>query len=338
MDTQTLATTHLKDWLEQYIGKFDGPVLAEKFAGGQSNPTFKLTAGGNRYVLRRKPPGNLLASAHAVDREFRVISALQATDVPVPQSIALCEDESVIGSMFYVMEHLEGRVFWDPAIPEVSNEERAAIYDDMNRVLACLHQVDIEQVGLTDYGRPGNYFERQVSRWTKQYRASETESIAAMERLIEWLPLNMPEDDGRISLVHGDYRLDNVMFHPTEPRIIAVLDWELSTLGHPIADLAYQVMAWQLPPQGGLAGMAGVNRDALKIPSDNAYIKAYCDRTGRDEIEHWNFYLVFCFFRLAAILQGVRKRGLDGNASSAEAIERGNLTGPLAELGVSFIR
>ena len=338
MDTQTLATTHLKDWLEQHIGKFDGPVLAEKFAGGQSNPTFKLTAGGNRYVLRRKPPGNLLASAHAVDREFRVISALQATDVPVPQSIALCEDESVIGSMFYVMEHLEGRVFWDPAIPEVSNEERAAIYDDMNRVLACLHQVDIEQVGLTDYGRPGNYFERQVSRWTKQYRASETESIAAMERLIEWLPLNMPEDDGRISLVHGDYRLDNVMFHPTEPRIIAVLDWELSTLGHPIADLAYQVMAWQLPPQGGLAGMAGVNRDALKIPSDNAYIKAYCDRTGRDEIEHWNFYLVFCFFRLAAILQGVRKRGLDGNASSAEAIERGNLTAPLAELGVSFIR
>jgi aminoglycoside phosphotransferase (APT) family kinase protein len=337
MDTQTLDTTHLKDWLEQHIGKFDGPVLAEKFAGGQSNPTFKLTAGGNRYVLRRKPPGNLLASAHAVDREFRVISALQATDVPVPRSIALCEDESVIGSMFYVMEHLEGRVFWDPAVPEVSNEDRAAIYDDMNRVLAGLHQVDIEQVGLTDYGRPGNYFERQVSRWTKQYRASETESIAAMEQLIEWLPLNMPEDDGRISLVHGDYRLDNVMFHPTEPRIIAVLDWELSTLGNPIADLAYQVMAWQLPPQGGLVGMAGVNRDALKIPSDHAYIKAYCDRTGRDEIKHWNFYLVFCFFRLAAILQGVRKRGLDGNASSAEAIERGNLTTPLAELGVSFI-
>lgn len=338
MDTQTLDTKRLREWLTQQIGEFNGPLTAEKFPGGQSNPTFKLMAGGEQYVLRRKPPGNLLASAHAVDREFRVISSLQSTDVPVPKSIALCEDETIIGSMFYVMEYLEGRVFWDPAIPEVGNAERRAIYDDMNRVLACLHEVDVCAAGLEDYGRPGNYFERQVSRWTKQYRASETETIDAMEKLIAWLPENMPEDDGRVSLVHGDYRLDNLMFHPTEPRIIAVLDWELSTLGNPIADLAYQVMAWQLPPTGGVSGMAGVDRKLLQIPTDDEYVRAYCERTGRDEIKNWNFYLVFCFFRLAAILQGVKKRGLDGNASSAEAIERGKLMTPLAELGLSFIR
>ena len=337
MDTQTLDTKRLRDWLAQQVGEFNGPVTAEKFPGGQSNPTFKLTAGDAQYVLRRKPPGNLLASAHAVDREFRVISSLQTTNVPVPKSIALCEDESIIGSMFYVMEYLEGRVFWDPAIPEVGNTERGAIYDDMNRVLACLHEVDVAAAGLEDYGRPGNYFERQVSRWTKQYRASETETIDAMEQLIAWLPENMPEDDGKVSLVHGDYRLDNLMFHPTEPRVIAVLDWELSTLGNPIADLAYQVMAWQLPPTGGVSGMAGVDRELLQIPTDDEYVRAYCERTGRDEIENWNFYLVFCFFRLAAILQGVKKRGLDGNASSAEAIERGKLMTPLAELGLSFI-
>lgn len=338
MDTQTLDTTRLRDWLSEQVGDFEGPITAEKFPGGQSNPTFKLTAENTQYVLRRKPPGALLASAHAVDREFRVISSLQNTNVPVPKSIALCEDETIIGSMFYVMEYLEGRVFWDPAIPEVGNAERGAIYDDMNRVLACLHEVDVSAAGLNDYGRPGNYFERQVSRWTKQYRASETETIDAMEKLIAWLPENMPADDGKISLVHGDYRLDNLMFHPTESRIIAVLDWELSTLGNPIADLAYQVMAWQLPPTGGVTGMAGVDRKALQIPTDNEYIKAYCERTGRDEIKNWNFYLVFCFFRLAAILQGVKKRGLDGNASSAEAVERGKLMTPLAELGLSFIK
>lgn len=338
MDTQTLDLTHLDPWIRDKIPAFDGPLRAEKFAGGQSNPTFKLTAGSRHYVLRRKPPGQLLASAHAVDREFRVISALQNTDVPVPGAIALCEDDSVIGSMFYVMECLEGRVFWDPSLPELSNDERAAFYDEMNRVLAALHAVDVDAVGLSDYGKPGNYFERQVGRWTKQYRASETETLPAMERLIEWLPANMPPDDGRVSLVHGDYRLDNVMWHPTEPRIIAVLDWELSTLGNPIADLAYQVMAWQLPRDGGINGMAGVDRKALNIPSDAEYVARYCERTGRDDIEHWNFYLVFCFFRLAAILQGVKKRALDGNASSAEAGVRGALVTPLAELGLSFIR
>lgn len=338
MDTQTLDLSRLDSWIRDHVPAFEGALQAEKFAGGQSNPTFKLTAGANQYVLRRKPPGTLLASAHAVDREFRVISALGDTDVPVPRAIALCEDDSVIGSMFYIMEYMDGRVFWDPALPELSNADRRAVYDDMNRVLAALHSVDVDAVGLSDYGKPGNYFERQVNRWTKQYRASETETIPAMERLIEWLPANMPDDDGRVSLVHGDYRLDNVMFHPTEPRIIAVLDWELSTLGNPIADLAYQIMAWQLPRGAGINGMAGLDREPLDIPSDATYIQQYCERTGRDEISHWNFYLVFCFFRLAAIVQGVKKRALDGNASSAEAASRGDLVIPLAELGLSYIR
>ena len=337
MNTQTLDVSNLAIWLREHVTDFPGDLSAEKFAGGQSNPTFKLTAGDRHFVLRRKPPGVLLASAHAVDREFRVISALQDTEVPVPGAVALCEDDGVIGSMFYLMECLEGRVFWDPALPELNNNDRAAVYDDMNRVLAALHSVDVDRVGLSDYGRPGNYFERQVSRWSKQYRASETEHISAMENLMSWLKENMPEDDGRISLVHGDYRLDNVMFHPLEPKIIAVLDWELSTLGNPIADLAYQVMAWQLPRDAGMSGMAGLDRRALAIPEDNAYIIRYCERTGRDEVQHWNFYMAFCFFRLAAIVQGVKKRALDGTASSAEAESRGDLVNPLAELGLSYI-
>ena len=337
MNTQTLDTQRLGDWLRSQ-GLIDAEsVEAEKFAGGQSNPTFKVTAGGQQFVLRRKPPGVLLKSAHAVDREFRVISALRSSDVPVPGAVALCEDDDVIGSMFYLMEFKEGRVFWDPALPELNNAERSAVYDDMNRVLAALHSVDVETAGLLDYGRPGNYFERQVSRWSKQYRASETENIPAMEALMAWLPENMPEDDGRVALVHGDYRLDNVMFHPTEPRIIAVLDWELSTLGNPIADLAYQVMAWQLPRDAGINGMAGIDRSALGIPSDETYIRSYCERTGRDEIRNWNFYMAFCFFRLAAIVQGVKKRALDGTASSAEAESRGDLVDPLAALGLACI-
>jgi len=338
MSTQDLELTRLEPWFREHVADTDGSLTVEKFAGGQSNPTFKLTAGDRHYVLRRKPPGELLASAHAVDREYRVLDALRSTDVPVPQAVALCEDEGVIGSMFYVMEHLEGRIFWDPAVPEVDNTDRAAIYDEMNRVLAALHSVDIHDVGLSDYGKPGNYYARQIGRWTKQYRASETDNVPDMEALIEWLPDHIPAGGETVSLVHGDYRLDNLMFHPTESRIIAVLDWELSTLGNPIADLAYQVMAWQLPPTGGVTGMAGVDRKALQIPTDNEYVQAYCERTGRDEIKNWNFYLVFCFFRLAAILQGVKKRGLDGNASSAEAIERGKLMTPLAELGLSFIK
>ena len=240
--------------------------------------------------------------------------------------------------MFYVMEYMDGRVFWDPTLPEVSDEERAAIYDEMNRVLAAMHTVDINAVGLSDFGKPGNYFERQIGRWTKQYRASETNEEPAMEKLMEWLPANMPADDGIVSLVHGDYRLDNLMFHPTEPRIIAVLDWELSTLGHPLADLSYQCMAWMLPQgKGGILGLGGVDRASLSIPSDEEYIASYCQRTGRDSIENWNFYLVFCFFRLAAILQGIKKRAEIGTASSAEASSRGSMVAPLAEAGVSLI-
>ncbi len=338
MDTQNLDTSRLDDWIRDHVPAFDGALQAEKFAGGQSNPTFKLTAGAHQYVLRRKPPGELLASAHAVDREFKVISALADTDVPVPGAVALCEDDSVIGSMFYIMEYLDGRVFWDPALPELDNAGRGAVFDEMNRVLAAMHSVDVQAVGLGDYGKPGNYFARQVGRWTKQYRASETERVESMEALIEWLPANMPEDDGVVSLVHGDYRLDNVMFHPTEPRIVAVLDWELSTLGHPMADLAYQIMAWQFPREGGVLGLMGVDRQSLGIPSDQQFIDQYCQRTGRTGIPDWNFYMAFCFFRIAAILQGVKKRALQGNASSAEAGTRGDQVAPLAEMGLAYTR
>ena len=339
MSAQHLDLERLTPYLVERIPEIGDDLTAEKFAGGQSNPTFKLSSNGKHYVLRRKPPGELLKSAHAVDREFRVINALQDTDVPVPKTYLLCEDEDVIGSMFYVMEFLDGRVFWDPTLPEIEDlAERGAMYDDMNRVLAAMHGVDIEAVGLADYGRPGSYFERQLSRWTKQYRASETEHSPNMEQLITWLNDNMPEDDGSVSLVHGDYRLDNVMFHPTEPRIIAVLDWELSTLGHPLADLSYQVMAWQLPGDGnGISGLLGADRHELGLPTDDEYIAKYCERTGRDGIDNWNFYIVFCFFRLAAILQGVKKRALQGNASSPEALARGAMVEPLAEYGVAFI-
>ena len=336
MARQELDLTHLDDWIRPLIPAFSGPLQAEKFAGGQSNPTFKLTAGDKHYVLRRKPQGELLASAHAVDREFAVLSGLSNTNVPVPNPIALCDDDTVIGSMFYVMEHLEGRIFWDPAIPEVDKEERSHIYDQMNQVLADLHNIDVHAVGLSEFGRPGNYYERQISRWTKQYRASETETLASMERLIEWLPANLPADDGRVSLVHGDYRLDNMIFHPTEPRIIGILDWELSTLGHPLADLAYQLMAWRFPRDGGVAGLQGIDRAALGIPDDESYIRSYCDRTAQGGIENWNFYMAFCFFRMAAILQGIKKRVEVGTASSAEAESRGAMVEPLAQLGASF--
>ncbi len=318
--TQQLDTSKLSEYLAEHIPGFTLPISVDKFDGGQSNPTFKLSTANKDYVLRRKPPGELLKSAHAVDREFRVISALADTDVPVPKTYVLCEDEGVIGSMFYVMEYMEGRILWDPLLPEAKdNTERSAIYDAMNQTMAALHNVDVDSVGLADYGRPGNYFERQLSRWSKQYAASETENIEAMNSLMAWLPANMPENDGTVTLVHGDYRLDNMMFHPTEPRVVALLDWELSTLGHPLADLANQCMAWMLPREGRIKGLAGVDRAALGIPTDEEYIARYCERTGRDGIENWPFYLAFSLFRLAAILQGIRKRAQIGTASNADA-------------------
>jgi aminoglycoside phosphotransferase (APT) family kinase protein len=337
MSAQDLDLARLEPWLQEQIPSLDAALSVEKFAGGQSNPTFKLSAGDTHYVLRRKPPGELLASAHAVDREFRVLDALRDTDVPVPNAIALCTDDSVIGSMFYVMEHLEGRIFWDPAVPEVNNEERTAIYDEMNRVLAALHRVNVDTVGLTDYGKPGNYYARQIGRWTKQYRASETEVVAEMEALIDWLPNHIPEGDETVALVHGDYRLDNMIFHPREPRIIGILDWELSTLGDPLADLAYQLMAWRFPREGGISGLEGLDRSSLGLPSDEDYIAAYCHRTGRDGIDNWPFYMAFCFFRIAAILQGIKKRAQIGTASSAEADSRAIMVGPLAALGAACI-
>jgi aminoglycoside phosphotransferase (APT) family kinase protein len=325
-------------YLETHLDGFRGPLTATKFATGQSNPTFLLEAPSGRYVLRRKPPGQLLKSAHAVDREFRVITALQGTDVPVPRPHLLCADESVIGTMFFVMEFCAGRNFQDPRVPEVDATDRAAVYDDMNRVLAALHSVDIEAVGLADYGRPGNYFERQIGRWTQQYRASETETIAAMDALIAWLAGNTPADDGRIALVHGDYRIDNMIFDARAPRMIAVLDWELSTLGHPFADLGYQCMQWRMPTGPVGRGLDGVDRAALGIPSEADYVAKYCERMGIAAIPDWPFYLAFAFFRLAAIIQGVKKRGLDGNASNPErAAELGTLVPVLAAKAVELV-
>ncbi len=327
----------LAAYLEAQVPGFKGPLSAEKFAGGQSNPTFKITAASGEYVLRRKPPGELLKSAHAVDREFRVLSALADTDVPVAAVYHLCEDDAVIGSMFYLMEFKQGRVLWDPALPGMSNEQRGAIFDEMNRVLVALHSVDIEAAGLQDYGRPGNYFARQISRWTRQYQASEIEPIADMDRLIEWLPENTPEDDGMLVLAHGDFRLDNIMFDASEPRAIALLDWELSTLGHPYADLAYQCMQLRLDNRSVLAGLGGIDRQALGIPSEQEYVARYCERMGLGLIPDWNFYMAFSMFRFAAILEGVGQRALGGNASSDKASQMRELVKPLARMAVEVI-
>ncbi len=338
-DVNALDEGLLAEYLQQHIAGFKGPLSASKFEGGQSNPTFKIEAASGTYVLRRQPPGKLLKSAHAVDREFRVINALRDTDVPVAKVYHLCEDTSLIGSMFYVMEYCEGRIFWDGALPEVENFQRTAMYNEMNRVLAALHSVDVEAVGLSDYGKPGNYFERQYARWSSQYRASELERIEPMEELINWLGDNVPADDGRVTLSHGDFRLDNMMFHPTEPRVIALLDWELSTLGHPFADLAYQCMQLRLPANvGSMSGLMNVDRKALGIPSEQEYIARYCERMGLDGIDNWIFYLAFSFFRLGAIAQGVAKRAADGNASNSNAMKVGAFVGPMAKIAMDIIK
>ncbi|MER8583841.1 phosphotransferase family protein [Mesorhizobium sp. M1338] len=318
-DPNVLDQAALAPYLEANIPGFSGLAAIEKFKSGQSNPTYLLTAASGRYVLRAKPPGQLLKSAHQVDREFRVMKALAGTAVPVPRMLHLSDEDSPIGRMFYVMDFVDGRIFWDPALPEArDNDERAAIYDALNDTLAALHDVDVEAVGLGDFGRPGNYFERQLARWTSQYRASETGTVADMDRLIAWLETRMPEDDGRVSLVHGDYRLDNLIFAPDRPKVLAVLDWELSTSGHPFADIAYQCMQWRLPHSSGFRGLGGVDRAALGLPLEEEYVAAYCRRRGLTGIGNWTFFLAFSFFRLAAICQGVFKRALDGNASNPE--------------------
>ncbi|MEL7449908.1 MAG: phosphotransferase family protein [Pseudomonadota bacterium] len=344
MTGSDLDEAKLAGYLEQHVPDFEGLESARKFSGGQSNPTYLLTAASGRYVLRRQPSGTLLKSAHAVDREFRVIRALAETDVPVPKAYHLCEDRDVLGSMFYVMEFCDGRVFWDAPLKALNKAQRGQVYEQMVTVLAAIHSVDLEAAGLATYGKPGSYFERQLSRWTAQYQASETQTIGAMDQLIDWLAAHLPADDGRVSLVHGDYRLDNLMFSPAsdpvgedyEPRVIAVLDWELSTLGHPLADLAYQCMQLRMSPAvKDLAGLGGLDRTSLGIPEEGDYVARYCELTGMGGIEHWPFYLAFSYFRLGAILQGVAKRALDGNASGARAARMGQYVEPLAQMALA---
>ncbi|WP_274627747.1 phosphotransferase family protein [Arvimicrobium flavum] len=338
-DPNALETATLAPYLEAHVHGFRGLRSVEKFSSGQSNPTYLLTAASGRYVLRAKPPGELLKSAHQVDREYRIMKALAGSKVPVPPMQHLSADESPIGRMFYVMTYVEGRIFWDPALPELaSNGDRTAIYDAMNSTLAALHDIDVEAVGLADLGKPGSYFERQLARWSSQYRVSQTETIADMDALIAWLERHLPPDDGRVSLVHGDYRLDNMIFAPGRNEVAAVLDWELSTLGHPFADLAYQCMQWRLPNSSSFRGLGGVDRAALGLPAEQAYVEAYCRKRGLADIPDWTYFLAFSFFRLAAICQGVYKRALDGNASNPEkARSYGAAVGLMVRLATEMI-
>jgi aminoglycoside phosphotransferase (APT) family kinase protein len=331
-EKQRFDVAALEPYLRTHIDDFRGPLSVEQFKGGQSNPTFKLISPNKTYVIRCKPGpvAKLLPSAHAIEREFRVMHALAGSAVPVAKMHTLCEDEAVMGRAFYVMDFVEGRVFWEPQLPGMNADQRTAIFTEMNRVMAALHQVDFAVAGISDYGKHEGYLSRQIARWTKQYRASETESIPAMDALIEWLPVHIPAGE-ETSIVHGDYRLDNVIFHPTEPRILAVLDWELSTLGHPLADFAYHCMTWYLPPGAG-RGLAGFDLTDTGIPSVKDYIAMYCQRTGRQGgIPHFEFYMAFNMFRMAGILQGIMKRVVDGTAASAQAVQMGKATRPIAD-------
>ena len=332
-----LPADALAIYLEANVAGFRGPLTATKFKGGQSNPTYRIDAASGTYVLRRKPPGQLLPSAHAVDREFRVLQALHRTAVPVAQPLHLCSDASIIGSMFYLMSFVDGRIFWDPSLSEMDAAGRTDIYTGIIDAMAALHTIDPAAVGLSDYGKPGNYFERQIRRWSEQYRASEAQPIAAMESLIDALPARCPADDGVIALAHGDFRIDNLMFHPDRPRVIAIVDWELSTLGHPLADLGYFCMALRLPRNPALPGLAGLDRAALGIPDEAALLARYSQVTGRPIPMDWPFVLAFSFFRLAAIAQGVAKRAEQGNASSEQAMQAGRMTGMLATLGLEVL-
>jgi len=337
-DVESLDLGALLPYLEAHVEGFKGPVSVRKFSGGQSNPTFRVETPSRVYVLRRQPPGKLLPSAHAVDREYRVMAALAGTAVPVPRVLHLCEDREVIGSMFYVMEFCDGRIFWDASLPELGRDERGRIFDEMIRVLAALHKVDPGEAGLSDFGRPGNYFQRQYDRWCGQYRASELERIGPMEDLIDWLAGNLPEDDGRLSLVHGDFRLDNFIFHSEAPRAVALLDWELSTLGHPFADVGYLCMLLRLPQHvGRMSGLRGLDLDALGIPGEDEYVARYCELSGLDGIPNFSFYVAFSFFRLASIIQGVAKRAQAGNASNRDAAAVGRFVGPMAEFALEAI-
>jgi aminoglycoside phosphotransferase (APT) family kinase protein len=322
----------LAKWMAAHIADYVGPLRVEQFKGGQSNPTYKLVTPGRAYVLRRKPPGPILKSAHAVDREARVMTALGSVGFPVPHVLEMCADPSVIGTPFFVMDMVEGRIFWDAELPEVTRDQRPAYFDSMNNTLAQLHSVDYIANGLADYGRPGNYFERQIARWSRQYHEEcDVARDANMDRLIEWLPHNIPPGGEETSIVHGDFRCDNLIFHPTEPRVLAVLDWELSTLGHPLADFANHAMMYRMPPDI-VAGLAGVDLASLNIPSEQEYVALYCRRTGRPGIPGYDFYVAFNFFRIAAIFHGIKGRVIRGTASSAHAAERAQLVPQVMEI------
>lgn len=343
-DTHAFDVSALELWMNTQVAGFAGPITVEMFKGGQSNPTYKLVTPGRSYVMRSKPGpvAKLLPSAHAIEREFKVMQGLAGTDVPVPHMYALCEDESIIGRAFYIMEFKAGRVLWDQSLPGMTPQQRGAIYDEMNRVMAALHTVDVTRRGLADYGKPGNYFERQIGRWSKQYVASVTQPIDEMDKLMAWLPMNMPasaKDDSKVSIVHGDYRMDNLMFAADAPQVVAVLDWELSTLGHPLADFSYHCMAWHIPASLG-RGIGGLDIAALGIPSEAEYMRRYCERTGLATPQQlqadWNFYLAYNMFRIAAILQGIAKRVEAGTASSAQAKAAGDTARPMAQLAWSY--
>lgn len=333
-----MAEAELADWMAAHVPRFRGPVRLTRLSGGQSNPTWRVDAPSGAYVLRQKPVGKVLPSAHQVDREFRVMGALQGSAVPVPRVLALCTDEAVMGSMFFVMDHIEGRVLFDPRLPGLPPAERAGIFDAMNAAIAAIGTVDPVALGLGDYGRHGGYVARQIDRWTKQYRASETRTIAAMDDLIAWLPAHAPTAPEEVRLVHGDFRLDNLILHPTEPRVLAVVDWELSTLGCPYADFAYNVMAWRIEP-GLFRGLGGVDLSGTGIPAESDYIDLWCRRTGRERPTNFNFYIILALFRIAAIVQGVARRALDGTASDPErGAAMGAIVEPLARLAMDMTR
>jgi len=335
-ETHRFDETRLAQYMEAHVAGYGGPLEVRQFKGGQSNPTYQLITPNKKYVLRRKPPGKLLKSAHAVDREYKVMTALHGAGFPAPKTYCLCDDESIVGTMFFIMDCVEGRIFWEGVLPSSSPQERTEIYDTMNATIAALHNMDHEAIGLGDYGKPGNYFARQISRWTKQYQQSETSDIPEMNRLIDWLPNNIPGDD-ETSIVHGDYRLDNMILAPDENKVVAVLDWELSTLGHPLGDFTYHLMQWRMPGPGTSGGtLVGSDLAALGIPSEEEYIRSYCERTGRTSIENIDYYFSYNFFRLAGILQGIVGRVRDGTATSAHAAANADAVVPLAQAAWGF--